>query len=1489
MKNKFQFNWFLVLLFGLLTMCVTQVWGETVTSTFTSNKWAVGTGEPAWTSSGASATGMDASGRGVQTTLTNIKSSGLTLTNTSISSLGTITSIKITCSSNGTGGSISSVKVGATQFKYSENNSYTITNSNGQTPTFTGSANSGNIVITFASTATSKSLYVKSIEVTYTPAGGPAATVSSVSVTPSAANLTVGYTQQLSAEVVGTNNPAQTVTWESSNISIATVNSDGLVTAVAKGTCTITAKSTVDATKSGTCAVTVSNIGEDCAGTFYQFSNMTNFQDWGTSYAQKSHNFTEATVTIASANHSTTTITDCPVTKGADVTLVAKDGRTISAITFYCKQWSAKTQTITLHYSTDGGTNYTSTGITSDNFTISSSSLPTGTNAVKMTFSSQDNQVGIYGACVTFVEPAACEVAPVIGSINLTSKTKDQMVVSAGAITAGNTSPCSITDYGFVYSTTNATPTVGGSGCTKAQVGTTYTSGTVDKTIGSLTAGQTYYVRAYATNGNSTAYSDNTLTVVLPLLSQSATSLAFGDVTTGSNKSLNTITVGGVGLNGNISLSITGTDASLFTITDPSSKSFTPASGTVSASAVTIKYAPTATGSHSATLNISSDNATGLTVALTGTGVAPSYTVTAVSNNESWGTVSVSGTTITANPKSGYRVVADDGGYTVTAGTASVSHSNHSQTLTVTPSSDCTVRVNFEAIPMTTINWVVGGLAYSAGSPTTRIATGSQYSALTLPTAPADNTIGDCADHFMGWSTSNLGSQKGQSRPADLFKTAAGNATVISGSEITFYAVFATGGGDIVFNNAFANRADGVNTVIDLAANGPYVQGDITFTFAKTGSETEPRQTVAGGGQPECIRLFGGNKMTVSVASGNITNIVLTKADGTNAVSANVGTLSGETWTGSASSVTFTIGGASGHNKYTAATVTTTSGGAAQDYVTVCGRKLYVQLPGDWTAASAKYAIYYWGGASSGWSEWMTTEYSCGEQVRSAEIPEDATNVVFARFNSDTDVPGAYGKEWNRTGDLTLVNGKDYYQSLSKGGDNKYYGSWSNYTEKKTVRFDKQGHGADKEDQCVPIGGTASNPGDLANEMEWTFGGWYENAACTGSAFNFSTTITDDKTLYAKWTPAGTRTIYLNNGGSTYWGQLGNEVFFAHAYLGGSYEDVKMTAVDCDPQVFMAEIPANAANVIFVRDKNGTGIIAWEGANFFNKTGDLSLLAEKDLFTISSWSDGAWSVYSAPTYSISYAAGSNGTGSMTSTTGLACGANQAIPASTFTANTGYVFDGWVANVDVTINSANVTAGTKIEAGATIQNISNNIALTAQWKEIIYTLDHITVKTNPTKTEYEVGDNLDASGLEITLHYTDNIGGTGKTEDVTSGWTLSPADGSTLAAAANPKAITVTYGGKNTSFDITVTKYWTIEFYNAGVKVDAYTRRVADGQAIGALPVKGSMVSCDDTSTTFVGWMADTIDDKQDTPPSFVEATTIVNDNMELNAVWAEEY
>ena len=67
-----------------------------------------------------------------------------------------------------------------------------------------------------------------------------------------------------------------------------------------------------------------------------------------------------------------------------------------------------------------------------------------------------------------------------------------------------------------------------------------------------------------------------------------------------------------------------------------------------------------------------------------------------------------------------------------------------------------------------------------------------------------------------------------------------------------------------------------------------------------------------------------------------------------------------------------------------------------------------------------------------------------------------------------------------------------------------------------TVTFDANGHGTAPAAQTVTDGGTAVKPAD-PTETGWTFGGWYTDAACT-AAFDFSTPVTGNVKLFAKWT-----------------------------------------------------------------------------------------------------------------------------------------------------------------------------------------------------------------------------------------------------------------------------------------------------------------------------------------------------------------------------------
>ena len=171
---------------------------------------------------------------------------------------------------------------------------------------------------------------------------------------------------------------------------------------------------------------------------------------------------------------------------------------------------------------------------------------------------------------------------------------------------------------------------------------------------------------------------------------------------------------------------------------------------------------------------VSKDASTSLKVTWTKK-TASAYVITAVSNNDSWGTVSLSGATITAEPKAGY-CVSTSTPYEVKSGTATVTQNGNA--FTVDASSDCTIQINFEALPTYTVTWIVNG-------DTKDTQTYTSGDALVLPTYTP--TAADCDDvkTFAGWTATEI-TGVSETKPADLFTTASGTVT----SAATYYAVF---------------------------------------------------------------------------------------------------------------------------------------------------------------------------------------------------------------------------------------------------------------------------------------------------------------------------------------------------------------------------------------------------------------------------------------------------------------------------------------------------------------------------------------------------------------------------------------------------------------------------------------------------------------------------------------------------------------------------
>ena len=155
---------------------------------------------------------------------------------------------------------------------------------------------------------------------------------------------------------------------------------------------------------------------------------------------------------------------------------------------------------------------------------------------------------------------------------------------------------------------------------------------------------------------------------------------------------------------------------------------------------------------------------------ITYTPAAPAYTITAQSNNDTYGTVSLSGSVITGSPKDGYRYASP--AYTVDpANSATVAQDGNA--FTVTPSANTTVTINFEAIPSHTATFSVNGVTSSQD-----FAEGAD---ITFPDDPADIA----GKSFVGWVSATI---DGTTNDKPEFVTSA----TMSANDVTYYAVFAT-------------------------------------------------------------------------------------------------------------------------------------------------------------------------------------------------------------------------------------------------------------------------------------------------------------------------------------------------------------------------------------------------------------------------------------------------------------------------------------------------------------------------------------------------------------------------------------------------------------------------------------------------------------------------------------------------------------------------
>lgn len=107
------------------------------------------------------------------------------------------------------------------------------------------------------------------------------------------------------------------------------------------------------------------------------------------------------------------------------------------------------------------------------------------------------------------------------------------------------------------------------------------------------------------------------------------------------------------------------------------------------------------------------------------------------------------------------------------------------------------------------------------------------------------------------------------------------------------------------------------------------IEEGLVVTFDKGTNQNAPMYYNSG----TAVRVYGGGTMTVTATGNTISKIVLTygTGDNTNEITTDCGTFATDTWTGSASSVTFTVGGTSKHRRIKVIEVTLGEGGSTPE------------------------------------------------------------------------------------------------------------------------------------------------------------------------------------------------------------------------------------------------------------------------------------------------------------------------------------------------------------------------------------------------------------------------------------------------------------------------------------------------------------------------------------------------------------------------------
>ena len=276
-------------------------------------------------------------------------------------------------------------------------------------------------------------------------------------------------------------------------------------------------------------------------------------------------------------------------------------------------------------------------------------------------------------------------------------------------------------------------------------------------------------------------------------------------------------------------------------------------------------------------------------------------------------------------------------------------------------------------------------------------------------------------------------------------------------------------------------------------------------------------------------------------------------------------------------------------------------------------------------------------------------------------------------------------------------------------------------------------------------------------------------------------------------------------------------------------------------------------------------VIFYDSANGSNKTGDIEVAAANSgqKHDGSSWGDFL-------TYTITFAE-NGGTGTMSDINGICPNADQVLTVNAYE-KTGHTFANWTADVNVKVGGETVSAGSSIANQATIQNISGNVTLTAQWTADTYDITYMDGESAFAGTHADGYPTTHTYGTETTLKSATKTGYT------LEGWyTEAELENKVTSLGATAYTDDITLYAKWTANEYSIT-YMDGESAFAGTHEDGYPTTHTYGTAT---TLKGATK----TGYTLEGWYTEAGLENKVTSLG----ATAYTDDITLYAKWTAVY